>query len=247
MMKVIVNGAGGKMGTEVVSLLGKASADLGATLAAAIDVVDNGHGHCSSLATYTGPADVIIDFTFHTTAEELTEYAVFRELPVVIATTGHTPEELAVIRRAALKIPVFQASNMSIGVALLVEFAKQAARAFPKADIEIVEKHHNRKKDAPSGTAMTIADALTGVRSGAVIKCGRSGFETRDPDEITIHSLRMGDIVGEHEVFITTDTQQLALRHEAYSRALFAEGAICAAKFLLGKPAGLYRMEDMIR
>ncbi len=247
MMKVIVNGAGGKMGTEVVSLLEKASADLGATMAAAIDVADNGQRHCSSLAAYTGPADVIIDFTFHTTAEELTEYAVFRELPVVIATTGHTPEELAVIRRAALKIPVFQASNMSIGVALLVEFAKQAARAFPKADIEIVEKHHNRKKDAPSGTAMTIADALTGVRSGAVIKCGRSGFETRDPDEITIHSLRMGDIVGEHEVFITTDTQQLALRHEAYSRALFAEGAICAAKFLLGKPAGLYRMEDMIR
>lgn len=247
MMRVIVNGANGRMGSEIVSMIQKESSNLDATLAAAVDVTGGCHGVFSSLAEYTGTADVIIDFTFHTTAETLTEYAVTRGLPVVIATTGHTQEELAVIRRAALKIPLFHSSNMSVGVALLIEFARQAARAFPKADIEIVEKHHNRKKDAPSGTAMTIADALAEIRSGAEIKCGRSGFEERDPDEITIHSLRMGDIVGEHEVFITTYTQQLALRHEAFSRTLFAEGAICAAKFLLGKPAGYYRMEDMIR
>ncbi len=247
MMRVIVNGANGRMGREVVSLLDKSSGALGAVLAAAVDVADGEEGSYSSLANYTGPADVIIDFTFHTTAAELTEYAISRGLPLVIATTGHTQEELAVIRKAALKIPVFQASNMSIGIALLVEFAKQAARAFPDANIEIVEKHHNRKKDAPSGTAMTIADALAEIRSGAEIKCGRSGFEERDPDEITIHSLRMGDIVGDHEVYITTDTQQLILRHEAFSRTLFAEGALCAARFLAGKPAGYYRMEDMIR
>lgn len=246
MMKVIVNGANGSMGSEVVSMLNKDSDGLCATIAAAVDVTGNGHGIFSSLAEYQGPADVIIDFTFHTAAEELTEYAISRGLPVVIATTGYTQEELAVIRKAALKIPIFQSSNMSIGIALLVEFAKQAARAFPKADIEIVEKHHNRKKDAPSGTAMTLADAITAVRPGAVIKCGRSGFETRDPDDITIHSLRMGDIVGDHEVYITTDSQQLTLRHEAFSRTLFAEGALCAAKFLLGKSAGYYRMEDMI-
>lgn len=247
MMKVIVNGATGRMGSEIVSMLKKGSAYMEAALAAKVDVTGKGRGIYHSLSEYIGPADVIIDFTFHTTAAELTEYAVSRNIPAVIATTGHTHEELTVIRKAALKIPVFQSSNMSIGVALLIEFAKQAARAFPNANIEIVEKHHNRKKDAPSGTAMTIADALSRVRSGAEIKCGRSGFEERDPDEITIHSLRMGDIVGEHEVFITTDTQQLALRHEAFSRTLFAEGALCAAKFLLGKPAGYYRMEDMIR
>ena len=247
MMRVIVNGSNGRMGSEIVSMIQKESADLDATLAAAVDVTGSCHGVFSSLAEYTGPADVIIDFTFHTTAEALTEYAITRCLPLVIATTGHTQEELAVIRKAALKIPLFQASNMSIGVAMLVEFAKKAASVFPKADIEIVEKHHNRKKDAPSGTAMTIADALTSVRPGAVIKCGRSGFETRNPDDITIHSLRMGDIAGDHEVYITTDSQQLVLRHEAFSRTLFAEGAICAAKFLQGKPAGYYRMEDMIR
>ncbi|NLD04719.1 MAG: 4-hydroxy-tetrahydrodipicolinate reductase [Synergistaceae bacterium] len=247
MMKVVINGACGRMGSEILSMLKKDPAGLGATLAAAVDVTGIGRDIYSYLAEYTEPADVIIDFTFHTTALELTEYAISRNLPVVIATTGHTKEELAVIRKAALNIPIFQASNMSIGVALLIEFARQAAHAFPKADIEIVEKHHNRKKDAPSGTAMTIADALSSIRPGSVIKCGRSGFETRDPNEITIHSLRMGDIVGDHEVYITTDTQQLALRHEAYSRTLFAEGAICAAKFLLGKPAGYYTMEDMIR
>lgn len=247
MMKVIINGASGRMGSEILHMLKKDPSGLDATLAAAVDVTGIGRGIYSSLAEYTESADVIIDFTFHTTALELTEYAISRDLPVVIATTGHTQEELAVIRKAALNIPIFQASNMSIGVALLIEFARQAARAFPKADIEIVEKHHNRKKDAPSGTAITIADALTSIRPGSVIKCGRSGFETRDPDEITIHSLRMGDIVGDHEVYITTDTQKLALRHEAFSRTLFAEGAICAAKFLLGKPAGYYTMEDMIK
>ena len=247
MMRVIVNGANGRMGREVISLVQKGPGALRASIAAAVDVAESEDGNYSSLAKYAGPADVIIDFTFHTTAAELTEYAISRGLPLVIATTGHTQEELALIRKAALKIPIFQASNMSIGIALLVEFAKQAARAFPNANIEIVEKHHNRKKDAPSGTAMTIADALAEVRSGAEIKCGRNGFEERDPEEITIHSLRMGDIVGEHEVFITTDTQQLVLRHEAFSRTLFAEGAICAAKFLLGKSAGYYKMEDMIR
>ncbi len=247
MMRVIVNGAGGRMGREVISLLQRCSAGTDATLAAAVDLQENGSDVYSSLAKYTGPADVIIDFTFHTTAEALTEYAVYRNLPVVIATTGHTEEELAIIRAAATSIPVFHASNMSIGVALLVDFAKQAASVFPNANIEIVETHHNRKKDAPSGTAMTLANAVTSVRPGATVKCGRSGYETRDPNEITIHSLRMGDIVGKHEVFITTDTQQLALRHEAYSRTLFAEGAVSAARFLLDKPAGYYRMEDMIR
>lgn len=247
MMKVIVNGAGGRMGREVLSLIRKDTARSGAIVVAAVDLACDEQCRYPSLAGYTGPADVIIDFTFHTTAAELTEYAAARALPVVIATTGHTQEELALIRKAALKIPIFHASNMSVGIALLIEFAKRAARAFPAADIEIVEKHHNKKKDAPSGTAMTIADALTEVRSGAEIKCGRSGFEERDPDEIAIHSLRMGDIVGEHEVYITTETQQIVLRHEAFSRTLFAEGALCAAKFLIGKPAGYYRMEEMIR
>ncbi len=246
-MRVIVNGANGRMGKEVVSLLKKNPEALGATLAAAVDVTAINEDNYRSLSEYTGPGDVIIDFTFHTTAGALAEYAVSRGIPTVIATTGHTREELALIRKAAMNIPVFQESNMSVGIALLAEFAKQAARAFPKADIEIVEKHHNRKKDAPSGTAITIADAMAKVRPGAEIRYGRSGFDERDPDEITIHSLRMGDIVGEHEVFITTDTQQLALKHEAYSRALFAEGALCAAKFIINMPAGYYGMEDMIR
>jgi 4-hydroxy-tetrahydrodipicolinate reductase len=135
---------------------------------------------------------------------------------------------------------------MSLGIALLVELAKTAAKAFPEADIEIVEKHHNRKLDAPSGTALLLARELQEVREDATLICGRSGQAKREKNEIGIHAVRMGNIVGEHEVIIGTDTQTVTLKHEAHSRALFAEGAIAAADFLIGKPAGLYDMKRMI-
>ena len=150
------------------------------------------------------------------------------------------------IRAAAKKVPVFFASNFSLGVAVLIRLAKQAARAFPEADIEIVETHHNRKIDVPSGTALTLAKAVSEVRGGAPIRVGRHENGKRIPGEIDVLSLRMGNIPGNHEIHICTETQQLVIKHETYDRLLFTEGALTAAEYLIGKPAGLYGMEDLL-
>ena len=144
-------------------------------------------------------------------------------------------------------IPVFHSANISLGVALLVELAKKTAAAMPDAEIEIIEKHHDRKLDAPSGTALMIANAIREVRPEATNHCGRSGQGKRTPEEIGIHAIRMGNIVGEHEVIIGTQAQTITLKHEAHSRALFAEGAIVAADYICGRPAGLYKMDDMVK
>ena len=247
MMKVLLNGAGGRMGRKLGEILAERGPALEAELAAAVDPAFPEGGGIRALADYTGPADVIVDFSFHTAAPELAAYAVKRKLPLVVATTGHTEAELEAIQAAAESIPVFHASNLSMGIALLIEFAKKAAAAFPDADIEVVEAHHNRKVDVPSGTALTIANAMAEARPGSEVKIGRSDWGKRAPGEITVHSLRMGNIVGQHEVLITTDYQQLSIRHEAYDRALLAEGALTAARFLIDKPAGYYGMEDMTK
>ena len=190
--------------------------------------------------------DCIIDFSHHVGTPALLSYATDRGIPVVLATTGHTEEEKALIEEAAKKIPLFHSANMSLGVALLVELAKITARTFPEADIEIIEKHHNRKLDAPSGTALLLANAIREVREKARLVFGRSGQAKREADEIGVHAIRMGNIVGEHEVIVGTDTQTITLKHEAHSRALFAEGALAAAEYLIGKPVGMYDMKKMI-
>ena len=177
---------------------------------------------------------------------EVTEYCVERGLPVVIATTGQTEEELSMIRDAAGKIPVFFASNYSLGVVFLIETAKKAAALFPNAEIEIVETHHDRKIDAPSGTALSIAKALQEVRGNAELNPGRSGIGKRTPTEIGIHSLRLGNIVGIHEVILNTGTQSITLKHEAFDRALFADGALAAVRFMEGKDPGLYDMNCLM-
>ena len=135
---------------------------------------------------------------------------------------------------------------MSVGVALLCDLAKRAAAAFPDADIEIVERHHTRKLDAPSGTALTIAKEICDVRPEAYISTGRSGRSPRDKNEIGIQSVRIGNVVGDHEIQIATAAETITLKHEAHSRQLFAEGAIVAAEFAIGKSAGIYGMKDML-
>ena len=150
------------------------------------------------------------------------------------------------IAQAAKQIPLFHSANMSLGIALLVELAKITAKTFPDADIEIIEKHHNRKLDAPSGTALLLANAIREIRKKATLVFGRGGQAKRTSEEIGIHAVRMGNIIGEHEVIVGTDTQTVTLKHEAHSRALFAEGALAAAEFLIGKDAGLYDMKKMI-
>ncbi|HPZ00739.1 MAG TPA: 4-hydroxy-tetrahydrodipicolinate reductase, partial [Clostridiales bacterium] len=168
-------------------------------------------------------------------------------LPVVMATTGLTEEEQALVKTAAKEIPVFFAANYSIGIALLIELAKKTASVMDGAQIEIVETHHVRKLDAPSGTALAIARGIQEVRPEATLHCGRNGQGKRDPNEIGIQAVRIGNVVGIHEVMIGTDNQTITLKHEAHSRALFAEGALCAADFLQGKAPGLYGMTDMVQ
>ena len=174
------------------------------------------------------------------------DFACAKGIPVVLATTGHDETEQKRIEEAAKVIPLFHSANMSLGVALLAELAKLTAKTFPDADIEIIEKHHNRKLDAPSGTALLLARAIQTVRERATLIFGRSGQAKRTPEEIGIHAIRMGNIVGEHEIIVGTDTQTITLKHEAHSRALFAEGAIAAAEFLIRQGAGLYDMRSMI-
>ncbi|MCI7096989.1 MAG: 4-hydroxy-tetrahydrodipicolinate reductase [Clostridiales bacterium] len=193
------------------------------------------------------PADVVIDFSHHTAAADVLRYAKTNGCAAVIGTTGHTPEERQLIFDAAKEIPVFYSGNMSLGIAVLCRLAKQAAACFPDADIEIVEVHHNRKVDAPSGTAHMLFNAIKEVRPDAVEHCGRSGEGKRTKEEIGISSLRMGNVVGIHEVHICTETQTLTLRHEAATRAMLADGAADAARFMVGKGKGLYTMEDLLK
>lgn len=243
MISVIINGACGRMGQEVEKLV-EASEDL--KLAARVDKMAEQSGCYSSINDFDGNADVIIDFSNHLGTQELLDYAIKKGIPTVIATTGHTDEELEMIKKASKKVAVFHSANMSLGVALLVELAKRTAEVMPEADIEIVETHHNRKLDAPSGTALMIANELKKVREHARFVLGRSGNAKRESDEIGISAVRRGNIVGIHEVLVSTDSQTITLKHEAHSRALFADGGISAARFLVGKPAGLYDMHSIV-
>lgn len=245
MIRIILSGYCGHMGAEVRGIA-DAAEDL--SIVAGVDANADGSDPAvvKTFAELRTPADVVVDFSHHAATEALLEYAVGANLPLVLATTGHTDEERALIKLAAKKIPIFFAANYSVGIALLIGLAKKAAQAFPDAEIEIVEKHHSRKVDAPSGTALAIADAIAEVKPGAFNHAGRSGYGKREPNEIGIHSLRMGNVVGEHEVILATPYQTLTLKHEAHSRALFAEGALCAARFLIGKKPGLYDMQSML-
>ena len=191
-------------------------------------------------------ADVVIDFSHHSAVADVLAYAKAIGAAAVIGTTGHTDEEKLLIFEAAKTVPVFYSGNMSLGIAVLCRLAKDAARYFPDADIEILEIHHNRKVDAPSGTAHMLFNALREVRPEATEHCGRAGEGKREKNEIGVASLRMGGVVGVHEVHICTPSQTLTLRHEAGNRAMLADGAVDAARFMVGKTPGLYNMEHLL-
>lgn len=238
-MRAVICGANGAMGTLLCDILkdevvGRVSIDGGNGAARTFDELG------------TLDADMVIDFSHHTAISSVLDYAKKIGAAAVIGTTGHTEEEKALIFAAAKEIPVFYSGNMSLGIAVLCRLAKDAARYFPDADIEIVEAHHNRKMDAPSGTALMLLGAIKEVRPNAWANCGRSGEGKRTKEEIGISALRMGSVVGMHEVILHTGTQQLTLRHEAVTRAMLADGAVDAARFLLGKPVGLYNMESIL-
>jgi 4-hydroxy-tetrahydrodipicolinate reductase len=174
------------------------------------------------------------------------DYCTKRGLPVVVATTGQTEEELALIDGAAKTVPVFLSANMSLGVALLADLAKKAAAVFPDADIEIIEKHHNQKLDVPSGTALLLARRIKEARPAAEFVIGRHENGKRTKAEIGIHSLRLGNEVGVHEIIIATGSETITLKHEAENRSLFAQGALAAAAFIAGKAPGMYDMRSII-
>ncbi len=239
-MKIILVGANGKMGHETEKIAETKNIEI----VAKVDITnENGY---TDISCVKEKADCVIDFSHHSATESLCEYAKKTGTPTIFAATGQTDEEKEMIRSASEFAPVFFSANMSVGVALLVELAKKAAVAMPDADIEIVEAHHNRKLDAPSGTALMLADAIKKVRANAKFVLGRSGQAKREKNDIGISSIRMGNVVGMHEVLVCTDAQTITIKHEAHSRALFAEGAISAAEFLTKQPAGFYTMQDMI-
>lgn len=243
-MKVLVHGAAGHMGRHVVRLAQEGYA--GASLGAAVDAFADGQDGVVARFADAAPCEVIVDFSHHSVVADVLAYAVEQKLPVVIATTGLTEEEKPALAEAARTVPVFFSANMSVGVALLCQLARQTAAIFPDADVEIVETHHNRKLDAPSGTALMLADAIRAVRPDAVYNCGRSGMAKRQKNEIGIAAIRRGNIPGIHEVIVSTGTQAITLKHEVYDRALFAEGALTAAAWLVDQPAGLYDMYSML-
>ena len=242
-MRILINGALGRMGREVAAVLEKNGVEyVGVDLRA-----QPGDGLYASLADCAEPVDAVIDFTSHLATKELTEYAIRRRLPLVIATTGQTEEEMDMIRACAKQVPVLKSGNLCVGVALLMHLAREAARFMPQADIEIVETHHNQKADAPSGTALLIADAIREVRPDLKNNLGRSGHGLREKDEIGIQAVRLGSVVGRHEVYFGSAGQQITLSHEAFDRSHFAEGALTAARFVAKSMPGLYSMDDMLK
>jgi len=256
MTDIILCGACGRMGRVITALAAESDS---IRIAAGVDPVAAKGGisaACSDYPLYadisevTETADVIVGFSHHSGIGDILTYAVARSLPVVVCATGHTDDELAAIAAASEKIAVFKSGNMSLGINLLCELVRRAARALGEDfDIEILERHHNKKLDAPSGTALMLADA---AREGRDSDCDyvyerRSRRAPREKSEIGISAMRGGNIVGMHDVMFAGQDETLTLSHTAQSRDVFARGALRAASFMHGKPAGRYDMSDVIK
>ena len=251
MLKIIISGCNGHMGRVVESLC---AADPQVEVVAGFDVLGSNDGDFpvySSPAQFTGKADAVIAFSPPAALDGLLDFAQATGTPLVLATTGYTPEQVAQIGAAAQKVPIFRSANMSLGINVLLELVKKAASVLGDSyDIEIVERHHRRKVDAPSGTALMIADA-------AANSCGHETeyvFERhsvrhpRDKKEIGISAVRGGTIVGEHEIIFAGHDEIMEIKHTALSREIFAQGAVEAAKFMATVQApGLYDMSQLVK
>ena len=193
---------------------------------------------------------MIVDFAAAPAVDELLAYSVEKQIPVVLCTTGLNEEQLAKVEETSKKVAVLKSANMSLGINMLMDLLQKAAKVLAPAgfDIEIVEKHHNQKVDAPSGTALALADSINEALENAYdYKYDRSQErKKREKYEIGIQAVRGGNIVGEHEVIFAGTDEVIEFKHTAYSKAVFAKGAVEAAKFLAGKPAGRYEMSDVI-
>ncbi|MDO5398611.1 MAG: 4-hydroxy-tetrahydrodipicolinate reductase [bacterium] len=248
MTKIIMNGCNGKMG-QVISRL--AAEDSEAEIVAGFDI------NTAQLSTYPvysnpedfkGEADVVIDFSHPSSLTGILSFCKARKLPIIICTTGLSPEQKEEFTAASAEVPVFFSANMSLGINLLISLAKKAVKILEgNFDIEIVERHHNQKLDAPSGTALAIADAINDTLSepAEYVYDRHSVRRKRRKTEIGISAVRGGTIVGDHEIIFAGNDEVIELNHHAASKEVFAVGAIKAAKFIVGKPAGMYAMNDL--
>lgn len=250
MVRMILHGCNGAMGRVITGL---AAEDGDLEIVAGIDVTsgpDQGYPVFTSLEACDVQADVVVDFASAKAADGLLDYCEAQGLPLVLCTTGLSEAQIARVSRAALKTAILRSANMSLGVNLLMKLVQDAAKVLAQSgfDIEIVEKHHRRKKDAPSGTALALADSINSALDNACRytydRSQRS--EARDPGEIGISAVRGGTIVGEHDVIFAGTDEVITFTHTAYSRAIFAKGALSAAKFLAGREPGLYDMADVV-
>ena len=251
MVRVILNGCCGHMGQVISGLISK---DENCEVAAGIDPL--GRECVFTYPIFTDinmcnvEADVLIDFSSYKATDQVIEYCLRKELPLVECTTGLLPEQTEKLMAASEKIAVMRSANMSLGVNALLKIVAAAAKIFTAADfdVEIVEKHHNLKKDAPSGTALALADSINEACDDKFeYVYDRSGVhEERGKKEIGISAVRGGTIVGEHEVIFAGTDEVIEIKHTAYSKAVFGKGAIEAGKFIAGKPAGLYTMQDLV-
>ncbi len=247
MTKLILNGASGHMGKVIANTVKDNDAfeivcgfDIRCDEASAFPIYKNP-------SDFEGTADVIIDFSHPSSLSGILKYAVDTKTPVVVCTTGLSDEQKEEIRQASEKVAVFYSANMSLGISLITKLANAAKETLGDAfDIEIIEKHHNQKLDAPSGTALAIAESLNSESEYDFVYERQSKREKRKKDEIGIHSVRGGTIVGEHTVIFAGKDEVIEIKHSAASKEIFATGAVRAAGFLKGKPAGMYSMNDLI-
>lgn len=247
--KILISGASGKMGHAVAAAIGSRT---DCTVCAGIDLHTVQYGEFpiyDSFAALTEKPDVVIDFSNPAVLDDLLEYCLTNGVPAVLATTGYNEEQIAKIRKAAESIPVFFSFNMSLGINLLVQLAKKATSILGgQFDIEIVEKHHNQKLDAPSGTALMLADAINATLDNQYhyVYDRHSKRAKREKTEIGMHAIRGGTIVGEHDIIFAGHDEVITLSHSAASKEVFAVGAVNAAVFLAGQKSGMYDMSALM-
>lgn len=250
MTRIVVSGCNGKMGHEIVSIISETP---DCQVAAGIDIHITGNEGFPAFVNaeeFSGEADVLIDFSHPSALSSLLELGKKRRLPLVLCTTGYSKAQVEELKEASKEIPIFYSRNMSLGINLLIELSKKAAQVLGKGfDIEIIEKHHNQKIDAPSGTALMLADEISTVlpEEPKYVYDRHSRRMKREKNEIGIHSIRGGTIVGEHDVLFAGHHETITLSHTAQSKEVFASGAVNAAIYLCGKPAGLYDMSDLLK
>lgn len=250
MVKIIMHGCNGKMGQVITGIV---AADKDAEIVAGIDIVDNRQNPYpvfTNIDDCNVEADVIIDFASAKAIDKLLDYVETRKIPVVLCTTGLSEEQLARVEEVSKKVAVLKSANMSLGINTLFKVLKSVSPLLAEAgfDIEIVEKHHHFKVDAPSGTALALGDAINeSLHEKYEYKFDRSQDRIPRPkNEIGFSSVRGGTIVGEHDVIFAGEDEVITFSHTAYSKSVFAKGAVEAAKFLKGQPAGHYTMKEVI-